>query len=953
MKTICIFMTSLLGISTLPIGAADFILGEECILSSREQSNRQQRFFCQSEIYFNGTALKGHESKTIGALKIFPQRKQDSLQVLSSIDSIGLWRKEIETKISNNNLNTGVINSSIGVISGQVAGVNVGGSGTDRLAMLTSVRVRGNTSIMGGNNPLVIIDGISSDLVTLSTIYPSDIEKFEVLKNASETAQFGSRGAAGVIIVTTKKGRDGKFQISYDGNWGWESVYKNLEMLSASDYIKTAQQLGVHYFNGGNNVDYTALPIRIGTINNHHISFSGGTKESNYRASVAYTGRETVIRQIGYNNYVAKLDLTQLAFDNYLTIDFGIFGSSQSNRNIADPQALFYAAATQNPTLPSNWNGKGWAINPTANQIAPPQARLLVKDEVFNQNLNSHISLRFKLLSELTLDVFGAYTFTSIENAQFSPTWTAAQGMALRKEEKRKDWLLNASLDFYKNYGAHKLKAQLLSEFQENLSTSFGTTVRGFNYNDFGYNNLALGALRPYGGTSSYEESTRLASFLVALKYSLYDKYTLALTSRWDGSSLVGKNKTWGLFPSVSGEWNIKAESFLRDYLPLTHFLLRTGYGLSGNLGGISAYSTVQRLEPQGIVPHKGTPAVALSILRNANPNLTWEKRSTFNVGFSMGWWSNRLLLTTELYRAYIYDMLYQYDVSIPPFTASKLIANNGSMRNEGIELGIGFTPIQNSDWEMNLNVNLTWSRNKLLSLDGEYNGFPLTAPQITSIGGLNGAGFHGGNNNVLYQVVGQPLGVFFLPHSNGLVTNTNGKKHYSIADLNKDGKIDLSDGGDRYVAGQATPKYMIGSNLSLRYRKFDISVQVNGAFGHKIYNGTALSYMNMSSFPDYNVMKGAPEAQIEDQIASDYWLESGDYVNIDYVTLGWNVPLSIRNVRGLRLYLSVNNLATITAYSGLTPMINSHVLNATMGIDDKRSIPVYRSYSAGLSIQF
>ena len=233
MKTICIFMTSLLGISTLPIGAADFILGEECILSSREQSNRQQRFVCQSEIYFNGTALKGHESKTVGALKIFPQRKQDSLQVLSSIDSIGLWRKEIETKISNNNLNTGVINSSIGVISGQVAGVNVGGSGTDRLAMLTSVRVRGNTSIMGGNNPLVIIDGISSDLVTLSTIYPSDIEKFEVLKNASETAQFGSRGAAGVIIVTTKKGRDGKFQISYDGNWGWESVYKNLEMLSA------------------------------------------------------------------------------------------------------------------------------------------------------------------------------------------------------------------------------------------------------------------------------------------------------------------------------------------------------------------------------------------------------------------------------------------------------------------------------------------------------------------------------------------------------------------------------------------------------------------------------------------------------------------------------------------------------------------------------------------------
>ena len=240
-----------------------------------------------------------------------------------------------------------------------------------------------------------------------------------------------------------------------------------------------------------------------------------------------------------------------------------------------------------------------------------------------------------------------------------------------------------------------------------------------------------------------------------------------------------------------------------------------------------------------------------------------------------------------------------------------------------------------------------------MLSLDGDYRGFPLTAPQITSVGGLNGAGFHGGNNNVLYQIVGQPLGVFYLPHSTGLLTDAKGKRHYEIADLNNDDNIDLSDSGDRYIAGQAMPKFVVGSNVSLRYRNFDIAVQVNGAFGHKIFNGTALSYMNMSSFPDYNVMKSAPSGQIEDQVATDYWLESGDYVNIDYVTLGWNVPVHSRYVHGLRFSLSVNNLATITSYSGLSPMINSHVLNATMGIDDKRSIPVYRTYSVGLSVQF
>lgn len=924
MHTSSFILVSIFGLSALPSGAAPLpLIGE--VHSAHQLAQRPR----------------------------LRKLRTDTLRTLASDDSLLSWRKQLLERISDEHLNRGVVNSAISAISGQIAGVNVGGGAAERLAMLTSVRVRGNSSIMGGNNPLVIIDGISSDLATLSTIYPSDIEKFEVLKNASETAQYGSRGAAGVILVTTKKGRDGKFQISYDGNWGWERVYRNLEMLSAHEYVQTAQQLGRTYIDGGHNVDYTALPTRIGGVQNHHVAFSGGTAESNYRASVAYTGRETVIHHIGYNNFVAKLDLTQMAFDNHLTIDFGIFGSSQNSRNISDPQALFYAAASQNPTLSPAWNGSGWTVNPTANQIAAPQARLRVKDEVFNQNLNSHLSLKVRFLPELSFKLFGSYTFTSTENAQFLPTWTAAQAMAVRREEKHKDWLLNASLNYDKTLGVHHLTAQLLGEYQENALTAFGTTVRGFNYNDAGFSNLALGALRPYGGTFSYDESPCLASFLFNLKYQLYRKYTLAVSSRWDGSSLVGKNHTWGLFPSVSGEWNIKAEPFLRDYSPLSQLTLRAGYGLSGNLGGISAYTTLQRLEPLGIVPYNGTPTVALGLARNANPDLTWEKRSTFNVGVAMGWWNNRFLLTAEFYRAHIYDMLYQYDVPIPPFTASKLLANNGSMRNEGLEVGTGLTPIQSRDWELNVNVNLTWSHSKLLSLDGDYRGFPLTAPSITSVGGLNGAGFHGGNNNVLYQIVGQPLGVFYLPHCTGLVTDADGHRHYGIADLDHNGQIDLSDGGDRYVAGQATPKFMLGSNLSLRYRDFDLSVQINGAFGHKIFNGTALSYMNMSSFPAYNVMREAPAQNIQDQVATDYWLESGDYVNIDYVTLGWNVPLRSRYVQGLRFSLSVNNLATLTSYSGLTPMINSHVFNSTMGIDDKRSIPVYRTYSVGLSIQF
>lgn len=228
-----------------------------------------------------------------------------------------------------------------------------------------------------------------------------------------------------------------------------------------------------------------------------------------------------------------------------------------------------------------------------------------------------------------------------------------------------------------------------------------------------------------------------------------------------------------------------------------------------------------------------------------------------------------------------------------------------------------------------------------------------MTASDITPIGSLYGAGQNGGNNQVVYQIVGQPLGVFYLPHCKCLVTDEAGNSRYDIEDLDKDGNIDFSNGGDRYIAGQATPKVTLGSNISFRYKHFDIAVQINGAFGHKIFNGTGLAYTNMSIFPDYNVLKGAPEKNIVDQNVSDYWLEKGDYINIEHLTMGYNVPLKSKSVKSLRLSASINNLATITGYSGLTPMINSYVVNSTLGIDDKRTYPLYRTFSLGVSAQF
>ena len=856
-------------------------------------------------------------------------------------------------KVGAKQMNKGLVNSAINALSGQAVGVNVVTNGQDRMAMLTSVRVRGTTSLTGGNDPLVLIDGVSSDLSTLSTIYPADIESFTILKNASETSKYGSRGASGVIEVKTKRGNGSKFQIYYDGTAGFDVVYKRLRMLNAAEYVSAAKALGLDYVDKGYDTNFQKEIVRTGFVNSHHVAFSGGSEKSNYRASLGYVRGQTVIKNKDYNNFVAKLDISQLAFDERLKIDFGAFGSSQQDEKIFDIQALSYSTAAMNPTLPFHKIGNGWQRNGNASQIGPTEPLLFERNDEKNLTFNSHLQLSLQLTHNLQLAALGSYSYTSTENGRFAPTWVWAQGLAYRGERKTEDMLGNISLDWKYRWGINNLSATILAEYQKKKIAAFWTQVKGLTNNYFGYDNLGAASDRPYGGTGSSYADPSLSSFMGTLTYTLLDRYTLNLTTRADGSSMVGKDHTWGIFPSISATWDMKKESFLHNNKSISLLNLRTGYGRSGNLGGISSYLTLRQYIPVGLISYNGTPTVTMGTLRNSNPDLRWETRSTFNIGTDLGLFNNRLLLTAEYYYSKTTDMLYEYDVPVPTFAFDKLLANIGSMSNSGFELGIGVVPISKKDMELNVNVNMAWQKNKLLSLNGKHNGRQMTASDITPIGGMNGAGFHGGYNDIIYQIVGQPLGVFYLPHCKGIVDNGHGHNKYDIADLNNDNVIDLSDHGDRYIAGQATPKMTLGSNISFRYKAFDISLQMNGAFGHKIFNGTTLSFLNMSNFPDYNVLAEAPARNIVDQNVTDYWLEKGDYLNFDYLTIGWNTPIKNKYINSLRVSFSINNLATITSYSGLTPIINSYVVDNTLGIDDKRTYPPYRTYSIGVSIKF
>ena len=539
-------------------------------------------------------------------------------------------------------MNKGLVTNSLSALSGQSAGVQVS-SGDNRMAMLSSVRVRGTTSLTGGNDPLVIIDGVSSDLATLSTIYPADIESFTILKNAAETAQYGSRGASGVIEVTTKKGHGGQFHISYDGNIGFENTYKKLHMLNREEYINTAQILGLPYYDGGHDVDYQDAITRTGFVQNHHVAFSGGTDNSNYRTSIGLMSHNTVVRSNDYKNFVAKLDISQKAFDDRLTIDLGVYGSSQKNCDIFDEQGLFYSAAAMNPTISKEKNAdSGWSKNTTASQINNPMALLQEQDHEKNLNFNTHVKLAYQIWPNLKLSAFGSYSFTSTEHSQYLPTWVWAQGQAFRGERKSEDWLGNLSVYYWWDFNSeNRIEATGLMEYQRNTLTGFNTTVKGFTSNEFGYNNLQAGSLRPYGGTASSYERPSLASFMGSAKYLLLHRYTFGLTLRADGSSKVGKDNRWGLFPSASFEWDVLKESFFHHIPFFSQFKVRLGSGISGNLGGIDSYNSLEMYQPVGIIPTYDTPSVTLGYASNANPELKWETRGTFNIGVDMGLWKS------------------------------------------------------------------------------------------------------------------------------------------------------------------------------------------------------------------------------------------------------------------------------------------------------------------------
>ena len=896
-------------------------------------------------------------------------------------------------KVGENRMNRGFVNNSLDALSGQSAGVQVQ-TGGNQEAMISAVRVRGTTSLTGGNDPLVIIDGVSSDLSTLTTIYPADIESFTILKDASETAQYGSRGAAGVIQVQTKKGKGERFHISYDGTVGFESIYKNVEMLNADQFRRAAQQLGVSIMDYGHDTNFRDDITRTGLVQNHHIAFGGGTPTSNYRASVGIQDHKTVIRNNRVRNYIAKLDVSQKTFDNRISFDLGVFGSLLKYDYLPFSQKLFYSAATFNPTLPSGRNADGsYTQVPEASWISNPNSLLDMSDDENNAHFNVHLRASADMGYGLTLTAFGSFTYNSIDRGHYYPTYVWSHGEAYRHHTKSETGLGNLSLGWHHDFKIHHVELLALAEVEKEKRKGFFVTSSYFNTDAFGYYNLEAGAARPWEGTGSFYRDNTMESFLLRGQYTLLKRYTLTANARVDGSSKVGENNRWGFFPSVSAAWVVSEESWMKPLTWLNSLKLRAGYGRSGNLGGIDSYMSLALVQPNGIVSVNGAPSTTLGVTRNANPDLKWEVKRTFNIGLDAAFFGSELVIGLDYFIRTSKDLLITRNIR-PSSGFATIYTNYGEIQNKGLEFMVGYNKRINKDWGISATLTGSTLVNKVKKMgDPIYNTNSDSSGQGTGDGSNTGAvgaadGYHWGNHSICKE--GEAVGSFYGYRVEGIINNEemlakakaqgqNAKMgDYLFRDISgPEGKPDgILNELDMDILGNGFPSLNYGLNLGVTYKNFDFTMQMHGVFGQKIFSYSAMRLTNMFSSDDGtapNILSEAAaaawstsnpngtEARLSyldenyNMRASDAWVKDANFLKISNIQIGYNLPHEIAKkllLQSARVYLSIQNVACISGYNKYgDPECGQGAVIYT-GLDTGR-YPMPRTYALGFNVTF
>ncbi|AHG93773.1 TonB-dependent outer membrane protein, SusC/RagA (plasmid) [Gemmatirosa kalamazoonensis] len=927
--------------------------------------------------------------------------------VLSEIVTVGYGtqRREAITgsvaTVKAEDANVGVVPNAQAMLSARVAGVNVTLNNGEPGAG-AQIRIRGGTSLSASNDPLYVVDGVplqndqtvatggangvggSLPRSPLNAISPDDIASITVLKDASATAIYGSRGANGVVLIETKRGATGRnsSNMEYDGYVAAAAPSSKLGFLSGNEYRAfVTQQAAAGIVPqstvaalGNANTNWEDEITRTSLSQNHSLSFSGGSAATQYRASLNYFDQNGVVIDNGLQRYQARLNAQNQSLNGKLQLGANLMASRVNNRYLAFENTggftggVFTNVAVFNPTFPviDPKTGKYYELGAGSQSVRNPVALAAQVDDRAPENrVLGNVSGSLSLLSSLTAKTTVGVDYAGSVRRTFLPrdNPVGAQTNGLARQEDRDLTNINFQqlLTWTPHFSdAHEIDVVGGYEYTKFDNTGFTAESHDFITNAFSVYNLGAGVQASSPPPGSYREQSLLASFFGRMNYGYHNKYFLTGVLRYDGSSRLAKGNEWALFPAVSASWHLSEEGFMKGNF-FSNLNLRAGWGRQGNQA-VRPYATelLLRADNGARYPFGSGITTGLVAAQVANPNLKWETAQQTNVGLDYGFRNNRITGTLDLYQKDTKDLLLSVPVPQPAVVTNQ-IQNVGSIRNRGVEAQIDADLWQSGQRSLSSGLVLTVERNEVVSL-GTGTNFILT-------GVVSGQGQSGKFAQRL--IPGKPVGTFWGAEYVGV--NAQGQQLFNKYDVTRDAKgnetsrklagtTTAPSADDETIIGDANPAFSLGLRSNLTWHKLDASWLWRGEFGRDVFNNTALVYSTKSAISQgRNFMRSAlsdPIGVKEPAIYSSKWIEDGSFVRLQNVTLGYSFNLpSMAGSRPARLYVSGDNLLLFTGYSGYDPEVfvragDDITGSASRGID-YLVYPRARTFTTGVRIQF
>jgi iron complex outermembrane receptor protein len=882
------------------------------------------------------------------------------------------------TTVRPEDLNKGAISDVGQLLQGKVAGLNITSSGDPNRP--AAVILRGASTVNSPGAPFYVIDGVPG--ADIATVAPDDIASLDVLKDAAATAIYGNRASNGVIMITTKRGRKGRVQTTYNGYLGVEKVSNNLELMNSDQlrsYLKDNGSAFSPNDDKGANTDWQAAIQRDNAMSqNHNLSFSGGGDHNTYSASVNYFKKDGILLKSGLERLITRLNIEQFALNDHVKFGLNLVNSNSNASYTPLQNIVLLQAAKHLPVSPvknpdgtyfENLNTTGY-FNPVAmidNATDETKYNSMIGNftvEVklpagFTFNTNVNYQKNTALHGEYYGSYYGNYPTSNFYNNpdpgigishQLIGNLFGRNGSAIRSSFQNTTKTLESYLTWAKKFGDHSITAVIGYSWQENTyGDGFQTSSTNFPTDNTGYSNLALSnpyaipSYRIFLGNDLTYGQIKLISDFGRLNYSYKDKYLLQGSIRRDGSSVFGENNHWGYFPSVGAAWRISQEGFMAGQNIFSDLKLRASYGETGNSQGIGAYTSKLVYGVTGTYYNNGVQDNAFGPTQGANPNLRWEKTATTNIGLDFSIFKGIVNGYIDWYDKKTDGMLFNYAVPPSLVPGGRIWANGGSVSNKGIEVPLNATPINKQGFSWNIGLNLAHNTNKITSLQG-----PLSNADSIMYSDPEGPGQTGATLQILK--VGYPIGQFFTLNYAG--KNPGDTSMFATHDGKT--KINPSVGSDYWYVGDPQPELMIGFNNTFRYKNFDLNIFVRSVVGLKIFNATRADLSYVTAASQNNILVSAAGDKMKDKNNSFYstrYIDKADYLRLDNATLGYSFQNPVKNVSSIRVYASVNNLFTITGYNGIDPEINQG--GVAPGIDYNNFYPKTRTMMFGVNVSF